>query len=81
MALRSVDRTAMVPYSAEQMYALVDDVEIYPEFLPWCTGSKLKSRETEELVASLEIGYCQREILPPLDIRIESNRIGPQYGY
>ena len=37
-ALRVVNRSALVPYSAAQMYALVEDVERYPEFLPWCTG-------------------------------------------
>jgi ribosome-associated toxin RatA of RatAB toxin-antitoxin module len=47
----------MVPYSAEQMYGLVDDVEMYPEFLPWCTGADLQSRKPDELVAGLTIGY------------------------
>ena len=47
----------MVPYTVEQMYALVDDVETYPEFLPWCTDADIKTRSTEELVASLTIGY------------------------
>jgi ribosome-associated toxin RatA of RatAB toxin-antitoxin module len=55
--MRIVDRNAMVPYSAEQMYALVDDVEAYPEFLPWCAASVLQSRTTEEFIASLTIGY------------------------
>jgi ribosome-associated toxin RatA of RatAB toxin-antitoxin module len=55
--MRIVDRNAMVPYSAEQMYALVDDVEAYPEFLPWCAAAVLQSRNTEEFIASLTIGY------------------------
>jgi ribosome-associated toxin RatA of RatAB toxin-antitoxin module len=55
--MRVVDRSAMVSYSAAQMYALVDDVEAYPEFLPWCEAAVLKSRTDVELVASLTIGY------------------------
>ena len=55
--MRVVDRNAMVPYSAEQMYALVDDVEAYSEFLPWCTAAVLQSRNAEEFIASLTIGY------------------------
>ncbi|MGI9291890.1 MAG: type II toxin-antitoxin system RatA family toxin [Gammaproteobacteria bacterium] len=55
--MRIVDRHAMVPYTAEQMYALVDDVEAYPEFLPWCTAAELVSRDEEQFVASLSIGY------------------------
>lgn len=39
------------------MYGLVDDVESYPEFLPWCTGAELVSRDSDELVAGLTIGY------------------------
>ena len=55
--MRVVDRSAMVPYGVEQMYALVEHVEAYPEFLPWCTGAELKSRSADELSASLSIGY------------------------
>jgi len=36
-----ISRTALVPYSAEQMYQLVNDVKSYPEFLPGCTGSRV----------------------------------------
>jgi ribosome-associated toxin RatA of RatAB toxin-antitoxin module len=31
-----INRSALVPYSAAEMYALVDDIETYPQFLPWC---------------------------------------------
>lgn len=36
-----ISRTALVPYSAEQMYSLVNDVQTYPEFLPWCKRSTI----------------------------------------
>ena len=52
-----VVRNAMGPYSAEQMYALVDDVESYPEFLPWCESATLQSRTDDELVAGLKVGF------------------------
>ena len=55
--MRIVERHAMVPYSAAQMYALVDNIEAYAEFLPWCTAASLVSRTDSELVASLTIGY------------------------
>lgn len=55
--MRIIDRNAMVPYSAEQMYALVDDVESYPEFLPWCEAATLQSRTDAELVAGLKVGF------------------------
>ena len=55
--MRIVDRHALVPYTAEQMYALVDNVVAYSEFLPWCSAAELISRTDAELVASLTIGY------------------------
>jgi ribosome-associated toxin RatA of RatAB toxin-antitoxin module len=50
-----VTRSALVPYSADQMYALVQDVESYPEFLPWCTSTTVHSRNATELDATLEL--------------------------
>lgn len=40
-AMPQISRTALVPYSAEQMYQLVNDVQSYPEFIPGCTGSRV----------------------------------------
>jgi ribosome-associated toxin RatA of RatAB toxin-antitoxin module len=53
--MRKVNRSALVPYSADQMFALVEDVESYPDFLPWCAGSTLHSKDAEFVEASLEL--------------------------
>jgi len=53
--VREVQRSAIVPYPAEAMFALVADVESYPEFLPGCTASTILSREPGGLVASLAL--------------------------
>jgi ribosome-associated toxin RatA of RatAB toxin-antitoxin module len=53
--MRKVSRSALVPYSAEQMYVLVEDVESYPEFLPWCSGAVLHWREGDLLEGSVEM--------------------------
>ena len=37
-----------MPYSAEQMFALIADVEKYPEFLPWCAGCRVRGRRATE---------------------------------
>lgn len=45
----------LLPYSTDQMYDLVADIERYPEFLPWCIAAKIKKREhikTGEIVWS-----------------------------
>ena len=47
-----------LPYTAEQMFALVADVEKYPEFLPWCISSRITKREGDSVIfADLIIGY------------------------
>jgi len=53
--MRSVNRSALVHYSAEQMYALVDDIESYPEFLPWCGGTEVHSRQDNIVEATLQL--------------------------
>jgi len=50
-----ISRNALVPYSAEEMYKLVEDVESYPDFLPWCRSTEVLSREGDEVKASIEI--------------------------
>ncbi|MBC3916207.1 type II toxin-antitoxin system RatA family toxin [Undibacterium sp. CY18W] len=52
-----VHKTVFVAYSAEQMFALVDDVEKYPQFLPWCGEVRVVERTGQELVATLAINY------------------------
>lgn len=52
-----VEKSVLVPYSAAQMYRLVDDIERYPEFLPWCGGSRVVRESPEALEATLEIRY------------------------
>jgi ribosome-associated toxin RatA of RatAB toxin-antitoxin module len=51
----SVKKTANVPYTAEQMYALVNDIESYPEFLTWCTDAKVYNRKDDSLTATVSL--------------------------
>lgn len=53
--MRKVSRSALVPYSAAQMYALVKDVEAYPSFLPWCNDAEVHMREADFIEASIEL--------------------------
>jgi coenzyme Q-binding protein COQ10 len=46
-----------LPYTSEQMFDLVADVRRYPEFLPWCVGAQVISRNESELIADLTIGF------------------------
>ena len=53
--MAQVNKSALVPYSAEQMYKLIDDVPSYKNFLPWCGDSYEVSREEGVVVASVTI--------------------------
>ena len=61
--MRHVNRSALVPYSAKEMFELVDDVESYASFLPWCNESRVLHRSTETVEATLELhkGGLSRE--------------------
>ncbi|ALB63769.1 type II toxin-antitoxin system RatA family toxin [Cronobacter muytjensii] len=50
-----ISRTALVPYSAEQMYQLVNDVKSYPEFLPGCVGSRVLESSPGQMTAAVEV--------------------------
>jgi ribosome-associated toxin RatA of RatAB toxin-antitoxin module len=52
-----VERQALVGHSAARMYALVEDVESYPRFLPWCSGAEVAFRDAERTVATLHVEY------------------------
>lgn len=52
---RTIHRTALVPFSAEAMYALVNDVPSYPQFLPWCRGAEVIESSATAMRARLEL--------------------------
>ncbi len=55
--MQSVHRSVLVPFSAARMFALVDDIERYPEFLPWCGGAQVLETHAGGKTARLDINY------------------------
>lgn len=53
--MRRVNRSALVPYTTREMFILVDDVESYPEFLPWCNSAEVHNRTADIVEATLEL--------------------------
>jgi len=51
--MTTINRSALVEYSAEQMFDLVNDVENYPQFMQGCRSAKVLSQSDEELVGEL----------------------------
>lgn len=54
--MKRVSRSAIVEHSAEALYALIEDIESYPEFLPWCRGASVRTRTVDCTVATLSVG-------------------------
>lgn len=55
--MHRVDRSVIVPFSAEQMFDLVAHVEDYPRFLPWCSGTRVRPLDIGTVEATVEIHY------------------------
>ncbi|MFP4154346.1 MAG: type II toxin-antitoxin system RatA family toxin [Halothiobacillaceae bacterium] len=53
--MTTIRRNVTVPYSAEQMYRLVNDVESYPDFLPWCERTELHRADANHVEASITL--------------------------
>jgi ribosome-associated toxin RatA of RatAB toxin-antitoxin module len=53
--MREVKRSALIAESPARMYALINDIERYPEFVPGCTAARIESRKAGEVVATLAI--------------------------
>lgn len=51
-----IEKTALLPYSCEQMFALVNDVESYPQFMDGCQQVRLIERDQDSLTAELVLG-------------------------
>ena len=47
----------LLPYTAEQLFAMVSDVGRYPEFLPWCIGARVYNRTPDRFDADVIIGF------------------------
>jgi len=74
-----IQRSALLPYPAQALYDLVNDVASYPQFLPWCSASEILEASEAHMLASLEVAkggigqrFVTRNVLLPGQ-RIEMN--------
>lgn len=85
--------TKFLPYSAAQMYKLVADVDAYPQFLPWNSAARIRSRNPvpnggevmeADLVISFKVfreKFGSRVTLWPADMRIETEYLDGPFKY
>ena len=53
--MREVKRSALVSKPPSQLFALINDIESYPQFLPWCAHARVQSRSPQEIVATIGV--------------------------
>ncbi len=53
--MKRIARSAIVECSAEAFYALVEDIDSYPSFLPWCAAAQVRERAPGRTVATLTL--------------------------
>jgi len=54
--MKRIVRSAIVEHPARELFALVEDIEAYPQFLPWCRGARVRERGAGRTVATLTVG-------------------------
>ncbi len=55
--MRTHTEEIISPYTPEQLYALVADVEKYPEFIPWCSAVRVREKDEKNVLADLVVGF------------------------
>ncbi len=53
--MREVRRSALIAETPQRMYQLINDIERYPDFVPWCAAARVETRTEAEIVATLDI--------------------------
>ena len=53
--MRKIKRSAYVKHSSKEMFQLVNDIELYPEFLPWCNSTEIHESSSEIITASIHM--------------------------
>lgn len=56
--MKTVEKSVLIWYSPEEMYALVTDVAAYPRFLPWCDHADVKAQDETGMTAEIGIAFA-----------------------
>lgn len=89
--MESINKSAVVAFTAEQMYALINDVESYPAFLPWCSAGVVHEQNSHYMRASVSLAvggikqtFTTENTLQPgtrIDVQLLSGPFKQLHGY
>jgi len=77
--MKTVHKSVLIWYSAQEMFALVTDVASYPQFLPWCDRASVLAGDEHGMKAEIGIAFggihqtftTQNEHLPGREVRMK----------
>lgn len=71
----------MMPYTRDQLFNMVADVEKYPQFLPWCVAARIKKREDNIFWADLMVGFkmIREKFTSRVELSQDKDRIDVKY--
>ena len=73
--MTSISRTAFVPFENAQMYALINDIEAYPRFLPWCEDAAVLVKEPGRMEARITVNKGRFRYSFTTSNRLEPERL------
>jgi|SRR5579863_6265012 len=53
--MRQIEHSALVAQPPSRLFALINDIESYPQFIPWCTHARVESRTERQIIATLGV--------------------------
>jgi ribosome-associated toxin RatA of RatAB toxin-antitoxin module len=53
--MHHISKSAIVPFTPQQMYELVNNINDYPQFLNWCEGASILNQSDDQITASVQI--------------------------
>ena len=77
--MKTVTKSVLIWYSPAEMYVLVTDVALYPQFLPWCDHSKVLEQDESGMTAEVGISFSGvRQNFTTRNLHTPSNRVDMQ---
>ena len=73
--MTTVSRNALVPYSAGEMYSLINDIGAYPTFLPWCREARILYEDEDEIQATIRFSKHGIELSFTTKNRLQKNKM------
>ena len=70
-----VEKSVLIGHSVAKMYAMVADVDAYPQFLPWCSGTEVRKLDAHRAAATLHVNYHGLRLHFTTDNRMEEGAL------